>query len=62
MEVKKGRIEQKMFDPGLTHAKNEVSKKEERQAVRLVSLSTPCRIDLEPIFDGFKNILASKTY
>jgi hypothetical protein len=29
-----------MFDPGLTHAKNEVSKKEERQAVRLVSLST----------------------
>jgi len=51
-----------LFDPGLNHAKNEVSKKEERQAVRPVSLSTPCRIDLEPIFDGFKNILASKTY
>jgi len=29
-----------MFGPGLTHAKNELSKKEERQAVRLVSLST----------------------
>jgi hypothetical protein len=30
----------KMFDPGLTHAKNGAFKKEERQAVRLVSLST----------------------
>lgn len=37
---KKGQISAKMFNDSLMDAKKESSKKEKRQAVRLVSLST----------------------